>query len=241
MKNWIAAIVTGLVALPGVAHAAGGGADLMHMEADYSNEALRDGAETFIDNCMGCHSAEFFRLKNLENDLGMSKEVIEDELMYGLASVNDHLESAMTEDQGNRWFGAAAPDLSLTSRVRGEDWIYTYLLRFHRDGGSATGWNNHVFPQVSMPNVLYNMTAEAPAYYDAMPQPHHGEGEGELEYPEVPEKLDQKVQNLVSFMSYVGDPSVKARHSMGPWVLLFLVILGLVTFLVKKEYWRDIH
>ncbi|MFA9461869.1 cytochrome c1 [Thiohalorhabdus sp. Cl-TMA] len=239
MKNWIAAIVMGFVALPGLAQAAGGEADLMHMEVDYSKETLRDGAKTFMNNCLGCHSAKYYRLKNLVDDLGMSKTMVEDKLMYGLTDVNQHMMSAMSQEQGTDWFGAAPPDLSLTSRVQGTDWIYTYLLRFYKDDGAATGWNNHVFPEVSMPNVLYHMTEQAPGYYAAMPKPHHGEGEAE--YPEVPEKLDQKVQNLVSFMAYLGDPSVLARHSMGPWVLLFLAVLGVLTYLVKKEYWRDIH
>jgi ubiquinol-cytochrome c reductase cytochrome c1 subunit len=169
----------------------------------------------------------------------MTKTAVEDELMYGTANVNDHMTSAMTKEQASAWFGAPAPDLSLVTRVRGSNWVYSYLLAFHQDD-TATGWNNHVFPQVSMPNVLYNMTAGAPAYYDAVPAPH-GDEHGHVEYPEVPEKLDTKVQNLVSFLTYVGDPSVLARQNMGPWVLLFLVVLGVLTFLVKKEYWRDIH
>ena len=238
MRNWIAAIVIGLVALPGTALGAGGKVP-MHMEVDLSKEALRDGAETFANNCMGCHSAEYYRYKNLVKHLGMTKSGVEDGLMHGTVGINDHMKSAMTKEQAGRWFGAPAPDLSLVTRVRGSNWVYSYLLAFYQDD-TATGWNNGVFPQVSMPNVLYHLTEGAPAYYDAVPAPH-GDEHGHVEYPEVPEKLDHKVQNLVSFLTYVGDPSVLARQSMGPWVLLFLVVLGVLTFLVKKEYWRDIH
>lgn len=234
MRNWIAAIVMSLVALPGIALGAGGKVP-MHMQVDLSKEALRDGARTFADNCMGCHSASYYRYKNLVKHLGMTKSGVEDGLMYGTVGINDHMHSAMTKDQATRWFGAPAPDLSLVTRVRGSDWVYSYLLAFYQDD-TATGWNNGVFPQVSMPNVLYHMTEGAPAYYDAVHMK-----DGHAKYPEVPEKLDTKVQNLVSFLTYVGDPSVLARHSMGPWVLLFLVVLGVLTFLVKKEYWRDIH
>lgn len=238
MRNWIAAIVMSLVALPGMALGAGGEVP-MHMEVDYSKESLRAGARTFVDNCMGCHSAKYYRYRNLVDHLGMTKSGVEDGLMHGTVSVNDKMKTAMTADQAKAWFGAKAPDLSLVTRVRGSDWVYSYLLAFHRDD-TATGWNNHVFPQVSMPNVAYHLTAEAPGYYDQVPVPH-GEDHGHVEYPEVPEKLDTKVQNLVSFLTYVGDPSVLARQSMGPWVLGFLVLLGVLTFLVKKEYWRDIH
>jgi len=238
MRNWIAAIVMSLVALPGIALGAGGEVP-MKMQVDYSKEALRDGAQTFAENCMGCHSAKYYRYKNLVGHLGMTKSGVEDELMYGTVNINDHMHSAMTKEQASGWFGAAAPDLSLVTRVRGSNWVYSYLLAFY-EADTATGWNNHVFPQVSMPNVLYHMTEGAPAYYDEVAAPH-GEEHGHVEYPEVPEELDAKVQNLVSFLTYVGDPSVLARQSLGPWVLGFLVLLGVLTFLVKKEYWRDIH
>ena len=244
MKKRIASIVMGLVALPGVAVAAGGGANLMHMDVDYSKEALRDGAKTFVNNCMGCHNAKYFRLKNLVKDLGMDKSVVEDELMYGTASVNDHMMSSMAQEDGEKWFGAAPPDLSLVTRVRGSDWVYSYLLGFYPDHGSATGWNNQVFPMVSMPNVMVHMTEGSHGYYteDMAEAVSHAHSEdGHFEYPEVPEKLDGKVQNLVSFLTYVGDPSKLQRASMGPWVIGFLVLMIVLTYLVKKEYWRDIH
>jgi len=228
-----------LVALPGIALGSGEAVP-MHMQVNYSKEALRDGARTFANNCMGCHSAKYYRFKNLVKDLGMTKSGVEDGLMFGSVSINEHMSSAMPAEQASKWFGKAPPDLSLETRVRGTNWVYSYLLAFYRDGSSASGWNNHVFPKVSMPNVLYHMTPGAPEYYDSVAV-SHGEEHGEVDYPEVPQELDAKVQNLVSFMTYMGDPSILDRKSMGPWVLLFLVVLGVLTYLVKKEYWRDIH
>lgn len=241
MKKWIATLVLSLAALPGAALAAGGGAKLMHMEVDLSKPALKDGARTFVNQCMGCHSAKYFRYNNLVQDLDMSKEDVEEGLLLGQGNVNDHMTTAMPEKQAAKWFGTAPPDLSLTTRVRGVDWVYTYLLAFYRQHDTSTGWNNHVFADVSMPNVLY---PEAPAYFDAMPKPHHGEDKGEghgMEYPEVPQALDNKVTNLVSFMRYAAEPAVLERRAMGPWVIGFLLVLAVLTFLVKKEYWRDLH
>ncbi|MEF8794334.1 cytochrome c1 [Thiohalorhabdus sp.] len=209
------------------------------MEPKLDKESLSKGAKTFAQNCMGCHSAKYFRYSNLQEDLGMTKSGVEDELMQGTVNINDKMKSAMTGEQAEAWFGAPAPDLSLVTRVRGADWVYSYLLAFYR-ADTATGWDNHVFAQVSMPNVLYHLTDDAPGYYDELSQAHVGE-DGHVEYPEVPEQLDTKVQNLVSFLKYAADPSILARQSMGPWVLLFLVVLGVLTYLVKKEYWRDIH
>jgi ubiquinol-cytochrome c reductase cytochrome c1 subunit len=61
------------------------------------------------------------------------------------------------------YFGVAPPDLSLEARARssesgtGADWIYTYLRSFHRDTTRPTGWNNTLFPNVGMPNVLWEL------------------------------------------------------------------------------------
>lgn len=245
MKKWIATLALSAAMLPAGALAAGGGAKLMHVDVDLSKTALRDGAQTFVNQCLGCHSAKYFRYNNLVEDLGMTKDDVEQGMLLGNGTVNDHMTTVMPEEQSAKWFGTAPPDLSLTTRVRGVDWVYTYLLGFYRDSESSTGWNNHVFADVSMPNVLY---PEAPEYFDAMPKPHHGEKNGEeegekkgMEYPEVPEALDNKVTNLVSFMRYAAEPAVLERRAMGPWVIGFLLVLAVLTFLVKKEYWRDIH
>ena len=45
-------------------------------------------------------------------------------------------------------FGAPAPDLTLVARVRGTDWIYTYLRSFYADPSRPFGVNNVVFPSV---------------------------------------------------------------------------------------------
>jgi len=243
MRIVAAAVAIALLGLAGSAFAAGEGASLRSMDPDYSKETLRKGARSFADNCLGCHSLSRFRYRNLVDDLGMTKQEVEQDLMKGTVSINDHMESSMTEEQAREWFGTAAPDLSLVGRVRGPDWIYSMLLGFHRDPDSGTGWNNRVFPQAAMPNVLYNLTPEAPGYYDAVPPPGHGEGSGAKsgELPGVPEELDGEVRELVSFLAYASDPSVVARRELGPWVLGFLALLGLLTYLVKREYWRDVH
>jgi ubiquinol-cytochrome c reductase cytochrome c1 subunit len=238
MKKWIATLALSAALAPAGALAAGGGAKLMHMEVDLSKQALKDGAKTFVNQCMGCHSAKYFRYKNLVDDLGMSKSDVEDGLLLGNGNVNDHMTTAMPDKAAGDWFGAAPPDLSLTTRVRGVDWVYTYLLTFYGDPDARVGWNNHAFPDASMPNVLYK---DAPGYYDAMPKPHHGEGDHGVEYPDVPDSLDNKVTNLVSFMRYASEPAVLTRLSMAPWVIGFLLVLAVLTYLVKKEYWRDIH
>lgn len=56
-----------------------------------------------------------------------------------------------------------------------------------------------------------------------------------------PEEFDKEMANLVNFLDYVGEPIKLERRSMGVWVLLFILCFGFVAYLLKKEYWKDIH
>src|SRR5690606_41005443 len=67
---------------------------------------------------------------------------------------------AMTEAHGAEFFGKAPPDLSVIARVRGPDWISAYLHSFYLDETRPVGWNNTVFPNASMPNVLWERSEE---------------------------------------------------------------------------------
>ncbi len=224
---------------PGAAVAAEGSVDLLDAETDYSKATLRSGARTFLEQCLGCHSAKYYRYKGLVDDLGFSKATVQQEFLSGEGDIHSHMERIMSAEAAKQWFGVTPPDLSLVAHVRGGDWIYTYLLKYYRDPGTRFGWNNLVFPHTSMPNVLYG---EAPEYYDSLPSPDSNGSEGEVtEHPEVPPELAYKVRSLVSFLEYIADPSIIARQSLGPYVLVFLLVLAVLTYLVKREYWRDIH
>src|SRR4029079_15730962 len=53
--------------------------------------------------------------------------------------------------------GKTPPDLSLEARAKGSDWIYHYLKSFYLDPSRPVGWNNTVFPNVSMPSPLWEL------------------------------------------------------------------------------------
>ena len=61
--------------------------------------------------------------------------------------------------------------------------------------------------------------------------------EGQL----TPEEFDGAMVDLVNFLEYVGEPIKRERERLGVWVLLFIVFFGFVAYLLKKEYWKDIH
>lgn len=57
----------------------------------------------------------------------------------------------------------------------------------------------------------------------------------------TPEEFDVAMADLVNFLDYVGEPIKRERMRLGLWVLLFISFFGAVAYMLKKEYWKDIH
>ena len=55
------------------------------------------------------------------------------------------------------------------------------------------------------------------------------------------EEYDRAVYDLVNFLFYVGEPMRLERQRLGVYVLLFLAFLGVFTWLLNREFWKDIH
>lgn len=227
------------------AWAAGGGGDLMDARVDVSDQSsLQRGAKLFANNCMGCHSAKYVRWNALPEALGVSMEMVESNLIYGSYTPGDTINAAMRSADAADWFGAAPPDLSLTARARGADWVYTYLNSFYEDPDASGGWNNTVLANSSMPHVLWRMQGVPEARYEA----HNGEQQiSELVIPAaqagtLSEAEYQRVtRDITNFMAFMAEPVRAKRQEMGIWVIGFLVIFTTLAYLLKREYWRDIH
>lgn len=132
MKKLFAAFV--IAALPTLSFAAGPSIALDKVDIDLTDKAaMQDGARTFANYCMGCHSAQYQRYERVADDLGIPHEVMLDNLIFNDAKIGDHMKIGMKADDAKAWFGAAPPDLTLVARVRGNDWLYTYLRTFYED------------------------------------------------------------------------------------------------------------
>lgn len=255
MKKQLIALIMALV--PSLALAAGGAAvHLDSMKPDIHNQAsLQNGARLFVNYCMGCHSAKFQRFSRTAQDLGIPQSLIEENLIFSPdLKFNDQMRIAMHEDDAAQWFGAPPPDLSLTARLRGPDWIYTYLRSFYVDDSRPWGVNNTVFPDVGMPHVLAPLQGVNRLTCD----PNHVESEiidplkGSVTstrdcFKQVqagsmsPQQFDHAVYDLTNFLVYVGEPSKLQSQSIAWKVLLFIVFFTIVAYLLKREYWRDVH
>ncbi|EGA69925.1 ubiquinol--cytochrome c reductase, cytochrome c1 [Vibrio sinaloensis DSM 21326] len=245
MKKWIVIL---FAMLPSLAMAAGANVPLDKANNDLSDEAsLQNGAKLFMNYCFGCHSAQYQRYERVARDIGIPVELLKENLIFDPeAKVGDLMVNSIPQESAAKWFGAPPPDLTLVARVRGTDWLYTYLRSFYADPSRPFGVNNIVFPSVGMPHVLEELQGiPSPVYETHVVDGQEvkkvvgieTDGTGELN----DEEYDNAVRDLVNFLEYSGDPVKLERHALGWWVMGFLVIFTIVVVLLKKEYWRDVH
>src|SRR5690554_875830 len=180
--------------------------------------SLQNGAKLFTNYCMGCHSLKYLRYERMSEDLGIPADLVMENLNFTSERIGDTMTNAMDSKQAEQWFGAAPPDLTLTARLRGSDWLYSYLVSFYADEERPYGYNNHVFPSVGMPHVMAAMEQEL----------------GE-------EKFQSEMADLTNFLTYAAEPMRLERESLGIKVLLFLFILFWPAYFLKREYWKDVH
>jgi len=184
--------------------------------------ALQNGAKVFVNYCLNCHSAAFMRYTRL-TDIGLTQDQIKDNLLVTNGKIGETMKAAIDPIQAKAWFGVNPPDLTVIARSRagaggtGADYLYSYMRGFYRDETKPTGWNNHVFPNVAMPHVLWELQASlSPAQYD------------------------QTVGDLVNYLQWMAEPAQNTRKTIGMWVLIFLAGLIFVTWQLNKAYWKDV-
>ena len=265
--NKICIMLFSLVAIASDGAFAAGGADLRLAPAPVNRldeESLQRGARNFVNYCLTCHTAKYMRYNRL-TDLGLTEDQITNNLMFASDKIGETMTVAMTAANAKAWFGAAPPDLSVESRIRGRDWLYNYQLGFYRDEKSATGWNNIVFPNVGMPHVLWELqginklverefedhekaTAAAIAVKGlSAVEPLKGQKYAVLEVaadtPGAMTRVDYErfVADLVNYMDYMAEPSKNTRINIGIVVLMFLGVLFVFAYALKREYWKDVH
>ncbi|MCH6484058.1 cytochrome c1 [Pseudoxanthomonas sp. LH2527] len=227
------------------AFAAGGG-DTLQAGNDLSDRAsLQRGAQLYMNYCAGCHSLKYMRYSRMAEDLGLTEDEVMNNLNFTGAKFGEQVQVSMPAAGGEKWFGKMPPDLSVISRVRGSDWIYTYLKSFYLDESRPLGWNNKLFPNASMPNPLWELQGLQHAEFG---QPDAATGERHVESLKVTQagrqdarEFDQTARDITNFLEYVGEPAALKRQSIGVWVILFLSALTFLAYLLKQEYWKDVH
>lgn len=217
--------------------------------------SLQRGAKYFMNYCSGCHGLEHLRYSQMAQGIGMVDaqgkpldKIVKANLVFSGEKLGDQARSAMTKEQSKTWFGTKVPDLTLETKVRGPEWVYNYLLSFYPDANRPWGVNNAVFRDVAMPNVLESLQGvQKPVTkttgMDADNRPIEEivsfelVQKGEL----TPEEFQQVAYDITNFLVYTSDPKKLQRERVGVIVILFLIIFTAFAYLLKREYWKDVH
>lgn len=243
MRSAIISLVA-VVVFPGLSVAAGGGAALESANINLSNQAsLQRGARNFVNYCAGCHSAQYVRYNRLAQDIGLSEDQMVTNLMWAAEKPHETMEIAMPASDAERWFGVAPPDLSLIARARGKDYLYTFLKGFYLDESRPAGVNNIALPGATMPHVLWPLQGLRRPIVHTDETGHEAISgfETVLDGQMSEAQYDAFVLDLVNFLVYIAEPVKLERERLGIWVLFFLLILLLFSYLLKQEYWKDVH
>ncbi len=266
MMNAIARILgIALLAAAGSAPASEGGPTLEPAPARRLDvESLQRGASHFVNYCLTCHSAQYMRYNRLTS-LGLTEQQVKDNLMFTTDKIGSPMLAAMSRTDGAAWFGAPPPDLSVEARVRGKDWLYSYLLSFYQDENSTTGWNNLVFPSVAMPHVLWQLqgmqrvvetefedhekaeaaviAAKALALAERLPNGKYVVKTLAIDTPGTLSPVEYKkfASDLVNYLDYMAEPARNERINIGIVVLIYLGVLFVFAYALKRAYWKDVH
>jgi ubiquinol-cytochrome c reductase cytochrome b subunit len=225
------------------------------------NDAMQRGAATFVNYCMGCHSAQYMRWGRLATDLGIPEGLASEHLVLGRdTKIGQLMKISMPESYAKKVFGAAPPDLTLAARSRSPEWLYTYLTSFYIDESRPYGVNNLVFKDVGMPHVLLGLQGEQhcrppialaanggikrDAAGNPLEDASHGNCGRVVAGSAVgslsAEEYNTEIQNLVTFMTYMAEPAAVKRERIGVYVLLFIAVFFFLAYLLNREYWKDV-
>ena len=237
--------------MPLAAMAAGGESVPFHHETNLGNQAsLQRGAKMFMNYCSGCHSLQYMRYQRISEDLEIPEEVMENNLILTRGKIHDTIQGTMSKEKAAEWFGKAPPDLTLTARERGADWIYSFLLGFYLDDSRPSGVNNVVMSNTAMPAVLAPLQGFQALKHEDEGESEgdgHGGSHGEPQFELVqegqlnPAEYRAAAADLTNFLVYVGEPVKLVRYSLGFKVIVFLLLFTALAYMLKKEFWRDVH
>jgi ubiquinol-cytochrome c reductase cytochrome c1 subunit len=229
------------------------GADWQHWHVNTSVTdvaSVQRGARNFTSYCLGCHSLKYERWSRLGADLAIPGDLLQKDLMPPGDKSTDYILTTMPAADSAAWFGKTPPDLSLIARSRGRDYLYQMLKTFYVDPARPTGVNNLRLPSIAMPHVLSELEGLKVAVFKDVTKTVDGQTVHEQVFDHfeqvAPGRLtaaeyDSFVRDTVNFLDYVSEPTQAARRSLGVWVVLFLLLFTWLAWLMKHEYWKDVH
>ena len=233
MKKFIVILIALMMGLHnGISFSADGSYQLDNAKINLDDEqSLQRGARNFINYCLNCHSANYMRYNRLA-DIGLSDDVIKENLLFTAEKTGELMDINMDSTEAKKWFGANPPNLTVTARSRGKDWIYSYLRTFYVDESREIGWNNLVYPNAAMPHVLWELQGVQNLEGNKLKLTKSGLLSAE--------EYDKFVLDTTNYMVFMSEPAKLVRYKIGYYVIGFLLILLILVINLKKEFWKDI-
>ena len=222
---------------------AAGGAEMEPAGNDVSDvNSLQRGARNYMNYCAGCHSAKYVRFNSIADDLELTEELMIENLMFNAEKTFEAIETNMSGDDSQRWFGQVPPDMSLMARARTTDYIYNFLKGFYVDPESPTGVDNRVLAGTSMPHVLWELQGFQTGVFteDEDGNSVFGHFEPLTSGSMSAGEFDSFVRDTVNFLEYISEPVSSKRRAMGVWVLIFLAFFWVLASMLKKQVWKDV-
>jgi ubiquinol-cytochrome c reductase cytochrome c1 subunit len=205
--------------------------------------SLQRGAMYVVNYCLGCHSAEYVRYNRVGADLGLTEDQLVENLMFAGGRPFDTMQNAMLEADAVRWFGVAPPDLSLIARSRGTDYIYNFLRGFYADESTPSGANNIVLANTAMPHVLWELQGVRRLVHEEAEESVESAEHFEVVRPGTlsEAEFDDVARDIVNFLDYIGEPMQLERRALGLKVIAFLLLFLVISYMLKREIWKDVH
>lgn len=211
----------------------------------YDRAQLQRGFQVYKEVCSACHSVKRLAFRNLL-DLDFSEAEVkaiaagyevtdgpnkEGEMFQRPAKPSDHIPGPHANEQAARAAngGALPPDLSLIAKARegGPDYVHALLTGYGEPPADIvmnTGMN---YNKVFLGNQI------------AMPQPL---SDGQVEYSDgTKASVDQMSQDVAAFLMWSAEPKMEDRKAIGFRVMIFLGILTILLYFVKKKVWSDVE
>ena len=223
--------------------------------------SLQRGVKLYMNYCFGCHSLEYARYNRVAEDLGIPEDLFMDNLVFGDQKPGDLMTISMKSEDSEQWFGVPPPDLTLVTSLRSSEWFYTYLKSFYVDNSRPLGVNNKVYENVGMPNVLVNLQGVQRSVCKLVPEKSKNSGlkqdplTGEIIYIEKcgflevdsnsgeldEESFNENLRDLTNFLAYMADPIKSERESLGVYVILYLILFTIFSYLLYREFNKEVH
>jgi ubiquinol-cytochrome c reductase cytochrome c1 subunit len=210
----------------------------------FDRASLQRGFQVYKEVCAACHAMHLLSYRNL-TAIGLTDEQVraiaaqfevtdgpndQGEMFQRPARPSDRFRRPFANEQAARLAnnGAYPPDLSVITKARlgGADYIHALLMGYQDPPEGFTlmdGMNyNAYFPghQIAMPNVL---------------------NDDQIEFADGTKATrEQMARDVSTFLTWAAEPELEERRRMGIRIILFLIVLGGLTYAVKRRVWADV-